>query len=95
MSHLWAAYFVFQSVIPRLHSPPHPPFFFPLAYQQIETAQAHMGGKKEKRGQKEGKKGYFIIKETAEEKHCGQKKTKVDTNTLCSTCFLPLPQRLS
>ena len=49
MSHLLAAYFIFQSLIPRLHSPPHPPFFLPLAYQQIETAQAHMGGKKGKR----------------------------------------------
>lgn len=42
-----------------------------------------MGGKKGNRErQKEGKKGYSIIKETAEEKHCGQKKMKVDTNTL-------------
>lgn len=38
---------------PELNSkvafPPHPPFFLPLAYQQIETAQAHMGGKMGKR----------------------------------------------
>lgn len=37
MSHLWAAYFVSQSLTARLHFLPHPPFLPLLPYQQLEN----------------------------------------------------------
>lgn len=41
--------FYFPELNSKVAFPSSPSFFLPLAYQQIETAQAHMGGKKGKR----------------------------------------------